>query len=91
MEFSKQAASLPVDNFDLEEKKKINRHGELLPDSLRAAIVGPSNCGKTNCSMAVITHPNGLRFENVYIYFKSLNNSKYQYLQQLLEPIEGIQ
>ena len=91
MEFSKQAASLPVDNFDMEEEKKTNRHGDLLPDSIRAAIVGPSNCGKTNCLMALITHPNGLRFENVYIYSKSLNQPKYQYLQQLLEPIEGIQ
>ena len=93
MDFSQQTSSLPVHNFDAdtESEEKRNRHGELLPDSLRAAIVGPSNCGKTNCLMALITHPNGLRFENIYVYSKSLNQPKYQYLKQLLEPIDGIQ
>ena len=93
MDFSQQNASLPVHNFDTDtgNEKKRNRHGNLLPDSLRSAIVGPSNCGKTNCLMALITHPNGLRFENIYVYSKSLNQPKYQYLKQLLEPIDGIQ
>lgn len=91
MDFSKQKTSLPVQNFDGLKERKKNRHGELLPDSLRAVFVGSSGCGKTNCLLALITHPNGLRFENVYVYSKSLNQSKYQYLKQLLEPIDGIQ
>ena len=35
-------------------------------------------------------HPNGLKFENIYIYCKSLNQPKYTFLKELLEPIQGI-
>ena len=41
--------------------------------------------------LALITHPNGVRFENVYIYSKFLNQAKYKLLQELLEPIDDIQ
>ena len=44
-----------------------------------------------NSLLALITHPNGVRFENVYIYSKSLNQAKYKLLQELLEPIDDIQ
>jgi len=40
--------------------------------------------------LALITHPNGLRFENVYVYSKSLNQAKYKFLKDLLEPIKGV-
>ncbi|KAL7290404.1 hypothetical protein TKK_0016095 [Trichogramma kaykai] len=91
MEFSKQPLKLPVGNFDIvEEKRKVRRHGDLLPDSIRAVFCGPSNCGKTNCLLALITHPNGLRFENVYVYSKSLNQPKFKFLKDLLEPIDGV-
>ncbi len=72
-------------------KKKEKRHGELLPSSIRAVISGPSNCGKTNSLLALLTHPNGLRFENIYVYSKSLNQPKYKFLEQLLNPIDGMQ
>lgn len=94
MNFKEQAVKLPVVNFDTiveQEKSRVKRHGDLLPDSIRAVICGPSNCGKTNSLLALITHPNGLRFENVYVYSKSLNQSKYKFLKELLEPIKGIQ
>lgn len=94
MEFKKQSAKLPVINFDqiVQSKKsgQRKRHGPLLPNSVRAVICGPSNCGKTNALFALITHPNGLRFENVYVYSKSLNQPKYQFLKQLLESIKDI-
>lgn len=35
-------------------------------------------------------HPNGLRFENIYLYSKSLYQPKYQYLKRLLAPIKEI-
>nr|DAC81336.1 TPA_asm: FtsK [Megastigmus wasp adintovirus] len=94
MDFKQQSLKLPVVNFDMlteskfREKKK--RHGELLPDSIRAVFCGPSNCGKTNALLALITHPNGLKFENIYVYSKSLNQPKYQFLKTLIEPIEGV-
>lgn len=93
MDFRELSLKLPVTNFDtlVEQERKSKRHGELLPDSIRAVFCGPSNCGKTNSLLALITHPNGLRFENVYIYSKSLNQPKYKFLKELLEPIDGMQ
>ena len=92
MNFVEQNVKLPVENFDayVEQEQRVKRHGDLLPSTIRAVICGPSNCGKTNSLLALITHPNGLRFENVYVYSKSLKQPKYKYLKELLEPIDGI-
>lgn len=92
MDFREQASKLPVMNFDalVGERKQRTRHGDLLPASIRAVFCGPSNCGKTNALLALITHPNGLRFENVYVYSKSLNQPKYKLLEQVLAPLVGI-
>ena len=84
----------PLLNFDniVEQEKKTKRHGDLLPSSIiRAVFCGPSNCGKTNSLLVLITHPNGVRFENVYTYSKSWNQPKYKFLQKLIEPLEGVQ
>ena len=48
------------------------------------------NCEKTNTLLSLLTHPNGLKFENIYIYSKSLNQPKYKFLEKILEPLEGI-
>lgn len=83
--------SLPVVNYDSpEEKNQIKRHGELLPHSIRSLIIGPSNCGKTNALMSLLIQPNGLRFENVYVWSKSLEQSKYQRLKEILDPLDGV-
>ncbi|KYN29961.1 hypothetical protein ALC57_00577 [Trachymyrmex cornetzi] len=63
------------------EKRK---HGEMLPNTIRAIICGPSNCGKTNVLISLLESPNGVRFENVYVYSKSLQQPKYQYLENFL-------
>ena len=67
------------------------RHGSLLPSSVRAVLSGPSNCGKTNTLLALLTHPNGLRFENLYVYSKSLNQPKYKFLKAVLENVDGVE
>jgi Poxvirus A32 protein. len=90
MRIVKQSTVLPINNNDIEEKKLLKRHGELLPSTIRCLVVGPSNCGKTNVMISLIEHPNGLKFENIYIFSKSLYQSKYQYLEELLKPIKGI-
>lgn len=93
MKFEEQTTKLPVMNFDCQlpcKEKKAKRHGKLLPNTMRAVFCGPSNCGKTNALLALITHPNGLRFENVYVYSKSLNQPKYQFLEKLLKQVKGI-
>lgn len=93
MNFQKQSLTLPVTNVDTlvgEKMCKLSRHGSLLPNSIRAVFCGPSSCGKTNVLLSLIIHPNGLKFENIYLYSKSLNQSKYIFLKELLESIDEI-
>lgn len=91
MKLIKQNLSLPIQNNDLKSNtKEFKRHSLLLPNSIRAVVVGPSNCGKTNVMISLLEHPNGLSFENVYVYSKSLFQPKYEYLKKLLKPIRGL-
>ncbi|WP_221935831.1 hypothetical protein, partial [Klebsiella pneumoniae] len=53
-------------------------------------ISGPSNCGKTNVVFNLLTKPNGLRFNNVYIFSKSLNQPKYQLLEKVLSEVPEV-
>jgi len=90
--FQEQPIPLPVSNFDTlaqGEKTSPKRHGELLPNSVRALVCDPSNCGKTNAVLALLTHPNGLRFE-IYVYSKSLNQPKYALLKRILDQVDGV-
>lgn len=87
--------SIHVENLDEKvggglNESKARRHGPLLPSTIRGLLIGPSNCGKTNVMISLLLQPNGLRFENVYIYSKSLYQPKYQYLQDVLAPIKGL-
>lgn len=36
----------------------------------------------------LIEHVNGLEFENIYVYYKSLYKPKYIYLEKVLKPIK---
>lgn len=94
MRFKTQQVKLPVVNFDniiQHESVKRKRHSNLLPNSIRAVFCGPSNCGKTNALLALILHPNGLRFDNVYIYSKSLKQPKYKFLERILKAVKGVE
>lgn len=93
MTVNRQTDRLSVINFDelvQQKEKREKRHGALLPNSIRAVFCGPSNCGKTNALLTLITHPNGLRFENIYIYSKSLKQPKYVLLERLLKLVDGV-
>ena len=92
MDFKESDVKLPVMNFDfiVEEGKQEKRHGSILPSSIRAIISGPSGYGKTNILLTLLIDVNGLRFENVYVYSKSLNQPKYQYLKKVPQPMDGI-
>lgn len=74
MQLIKQRISLPIKNvekhFRTDSIKK--RHGDLLPNTIRCLICGPSNCGKTNVLISLLENPNGLRFENVYVFSRTL-------------------
>lgn len=91
MRLVKQSKQIVIRNIDqsMTEIPKII-HNTLLPNSIRALIVGPSNCGKTNVMIGLIESPNGLRFKNIYIYSKSLYQPKYCYLKKLIKPLKEI-
>lgn len=99
MEFIQQPFSLPVSNIEANfvsnttaggKKIQLQKNGPLLPRSVRALVCGPSSCGKTNIVLSLIQHINGLKFEAVYIYSKSLDQNKYKYLEEMLKPIAGM-
>jgi len=77
---------LTVDSVKHEEGK----HGRLLPNSVRCIVSGPSNCGKTNVVFNLITNDKGLRFNNVYIFSKSLLQPKYQLLERVLSEVPEV-
>jgi hypothetical protein len=90
MLIKKQDFSLPIKKFD-ENKKEYQKHGKIFGGSCkRGLIIEPSGCGKTNLIFSLITDVNGLRFENVYVYSKSLNQAKYGYLRKLFAPLKYI-
>lgn len=91
MEFVRQRKRLRIRNFDkivcndkvMENKK----HGDLLPDNIRCIISGPSSSGKTNLMFNLLFDINGLYFENVYVFSKSLYQPKYVFLEKVLSEI----
>lgn len=91
MKFFKQEIKLKVENVDPPTSFQKQRHGGLLPNTIRALIVGPSGCGKTNLIFALLTNINGIRFQNVYIYSKTLDQPKYKMLSDILSDIDCIQ
>jgi len=95
MRLVKQRKSLRVRNLDKRKKQNENRrqrrrHSELLPNSIRCIVVGPSNCGKTNVMVCLLQHPNGLKFRNVYLYSKTPFQPKYEELRQIFDGINGL-
>ncbi|KAK7595195.1 hypothetical protein V9T40_001628 [Parthenolecanium corni] len=91
-----QKDTLPVENIGSldkqnEENKLLGpRHSTLLPNNIRAIVCGPSGCGKTSLLFSLLTHPNGVRFKNVYVLSKSLEQEKYKNLKELFSFIPEI-
>lgn len=84
-----------VDQFfsksnDVLEKFLGPRHNKLFPNTIRSIICGPSGCGKTNLIFVLLTHKNGLRYKNVYILSKSLQQEKYELLRALYTKVPEI-
>lgn len=92
MQFVKQKQNLVIRNYDSEINTghRSKRHGQLLPNSIRCIICGPSNCGKTNVMLGLLTEPHGLKFANVYLYSKSLQQPKYLFLQKCLSQVKKL-
>lgn len=92
IQIKKQKIKLPINNIKIKEETKNthHKHSALLPNSIRCIICGPSNCGKTNVIISLLESQNGLHFENVYVYSKSLFQPKYVYLKRMLSSIKGM-
>lgn len=93
MHFVKNSTDIPIkniDEFSSDNKSKEKRHSAILPNYLRCIIAGPSGCGKTNLLISLIESEHGIKFENLYIYSKTLEQPKYKYLESILSLIKGI-
>jgi GTPase SAR1 family protein len=91
MKLVEQQEKLPIYNIDMDSGvKQIGKNGPLLPNSIRALICGPSGVGKTNLVYCLLTEENGVRFENVYVYSKSLYQPKYIQLEQIMNTLPEI-
>ncbi|KAK9754552.1 Poxvirus A32 protein [Popillia japonica] len=89
MKFLKQKDTLNVLNFDNKEIQP-SRHGSLLPNTVRSIIVASSGGGKTNLMLSLLFDENGLKFDNVYVYSKSLYQPKYQLLSEVMNNIKEV-
>ena len=93
MEIVKQTVKINETNFDRMacdvRGEKFQKHGRLLPDSIRCLICGPSGCGKTNAVLNLLIDENGLKFQNVYVYSKSIGQPKYELLNRILGSVGG--
>lgn len=90
MRFIKQPHSLKIKNIYIEPRKVGLRHGNLLPNTVRCLISGPSNCGKTNLIIGLLLHKNGLHYSNVYVYSKTIDQPKYLFLEKVLRTVPEI-
>lgn len=90
MRLVKQQNTLSVSHIDVEKNHVSFKHGPLLPDSIRCLVCGPSNCGKTNLMLNLIYDKNGLKFENIYIFSKSLHQPKYIQLSEILSSVNDV-
>lgn len=90
MQFEQQTTKFIVKNLDsflgggMAANGERKKHGPLFPNSIRCIVSGPSNCGKTNLIFQLLFDPNGINFENIYVFSKSLYQPKYKMLQKVL-------
>lgn len=86
----KQKDGIEVNSFDCKPAVDVHKHSALLPNSIRGILTGPSASGKTCLMISLLIDKNGLKFNNVYVYSKSLYQSKYQFLKAVLEKAPQI-
>lgn len=67
-----------------------NENGKPLPDSFRGIFCGHSGYWETKVLLYLLFDEIGLRFENVYVYSKSVYQLKFHLLQDVLKKIKGI-
>lgn len=76
---------LTIKNFDT--IKPPERLNSLFPNVIRAIICGPSNCGKTNVLLNILTK---IHHSDIIICSKTSYQDKYKYLENLIEDFNKI-
>lgn len=90
MRFVEQSNGIETALVGEDGNKGSGRHGPLLPNSIRCIVCGPSAVGKTQSIINLLLSKNGLRFQNVYVFSKSLSQPKYVFLEKLFREIPEI-
>lgn len=93
MRLQRQQVHLPIVDVSRNpygSEKKRTRHGTLLPNSIRCIICATSNGGKTNLMLNLLYSPGGLKFENIYIFSRTLHQPQYKQLTKILAPLKEI-
>ena len=67
-----------LDNLSIPSENQRNNN-PMLPNSIRACIVGKSGCGKTNLLLNLLLN-DYLDYDHLYIFSKSLHQPEYQVL-----------
>src|ERR1700753_2385952 len=65
--------------------KKLRNNSPMLPNSIRALIVGRSGCGKTSLLMRLLLEDNLLDYNKLFVFGKSLHQPEYQILKSGFE------
>ena len=65
--------------------KKLRNNSPMLPDSIKALIVGRSGCGKTSLLMRLLLEDKILDYNKLFIFGKSLHQPEYQILKSGFE------
>jgi Poxvirus A32 protein len=78
-------SKLTIKNLDT--FKPVERLNVLFPNVIRAIICGPSNCGKTNVLLNVISK---IHHSDIIICSKTFNQEKYKYLEKIINEFNQI-
>jgi energy-coupling factor transporter ATP-binding protein EcfA2 len=79
-------------NYDKIANNRINDlNKNAFPNLFRCLIIGPSGCGKTNLLINLLINSKICPFEyqKIYIYSKTLNQPKYQFLKEFYENLNS--
>ena len=91
MDFKHQGSEIQILNYPQLQDTFIQKHGRLLPNNIRAIVCGSPGCGKTNVVISLIIDPNGLKFQNVYVYSKTLRQRKYEFLKSVFDNLKNME
>ena len=67
-----------------DESNKANHHF-LIPNSLRAIVVGKSGCGKSTCVNNLLLKPGMLDYDRLYVFATTLHQPEYQIMKSAFD------